>query len=113
MPPNWDDTGDDDNYTCEYCGKKCAIEIGPPGHTCSKMMDAHKKQNKEYEKNFKGRGLVTGVLIIKYECYDSEEAFNNMMDLVSLGEGLEKGSHIGEDRMMNVRWQTEHRRKLK
>ena len=104
------DTGDDDMATCEYCHKRYDIQVGPPGHICDEMLKVQAKESKEWDKAFKGKGKVKGKLVIEYECFDSEEAFDNLMDMISLDGALEKGEHSGSDELMGCKWKTSHKR---
>lgn len=102
---------DDDGYcTCEHCGRRYPIEVGMPSHLCEAGSRAFEKQNAEYEKAFKGKGKCRGVLIIEYECFDSEEAFSNLMDMVELDGCRDIGKTEGSDSLMGCKWKTEHRR---
>lgn len=106
----WESDGDDGYAYCEHCGKRYSIEIGPPGHICVESMKAHKDELEKWNINFEGTGRVKGRIIIDYECFNSEAAFNSLFDLINLNGGFDKGKHIGSDKVMDCEWKTDHKR---
>lgn len=103
---DYDDCDDDGYYTCEYCGERCPVEVGMPSHRCPEGKKVYKKSIKEFNKNFKGKGRVKGKLTIEYECFDSDMAFTNLMDNISLWTNYKDGE--GEDNVMECKWKVKH-----
>ena len=75
---------------CEYCGELYLDDVDSwTSHSCPEKREYERKQKEEAERRRRGGGRVKGRIIIDYECYDSDEAFDSLMTSLSLF-GLER-----------------------